>query len=142
MASDIAKLYGFGCLGLIVVGIAGAVFMSKNASRCPPMVDSRVPAPDATRDAVVFHFECGFGLKGTTNVSISPTGAEPSSPANLFVAIDSIGVAFLLGKAKPPAVEVMWEGPDAVLVRFAASAQLIRSNETAMGVRARYEARE
>ncbi len=142
LAKDVAKLYGFGCLGLIVVGIGGAVLMSKNYSRCPPEVDTRVLAPDSTREAVVFHFECGFGRKGTTNVSITPAGQEPAYPANLFVAMDSSGVNFLLGKAKRPAVEVTWEGPGAVLVRYAAGARLISSNEAALGVRARYEARE
>lgn len=116
--------------------------MSKNYSRCPPEVDTRVLAPDSTREAVVFHFECGFGLKGTVNVSIVPAGQEPVRPANLFVAMDSSGVNFLLGKAKRPAVEVTWEGPGAVLVRYAAGAQLINSNEAALGVLARYEMRE
>ncbi len=125
-----------------MVGIGAAVLMSKNYSRCPPEVDTRVLAPDSTRDAVVFYFECGFGRKGTTNVSITPAGQEPVYPANLFVAMDSSGMNFLLGKAKRPAVEVMWEGPGAVLVRYAAGAQLISSNEAALGVTARYQARE
>lgn len=142
MAKDVAKLYGLGCLGLIIAGIAGAVLLNRSYSRCAPEVDSRVLGPDSTREAVVFHFECGFGRKGTTNVSIMPAGQEPVYPANLFVAMDSIGVDFLLGKAKRPDVEVTWEGPGAVLVRFKAGAQLISSNEAAMGVRARYEARE
>lgn len=139
---DVAKLYGFGCFGLLVVGIGGAVLMSKNYSRCPAEVDTRVLAPDSTREAVVFHFECGFGRKGTTNVSIAPAGAEPANPANLFVAMDSSGMNFLLGKSRRPAVEVMWEGPGAVLVRYMAGARLISSNETALGVTARYEVRE
>ncbi len=116
--------------------------MNKSLSRCPPEVDARVVAPDSTREAVVFYFECGFGRKGTTNVSITPAGQEPAYPANLFVAMDSSGIHFLLGKSSRPAVEVMWEGPSAVLVRYAAGAQLISSNEAALGVTARYEARE
>lgn len=118
------------------------MLISKSYSRCPPEVDIRVLAPDSTREAVVFHFECGFGRKGTTNVSITPAGQEPAYPANLFVAMDSSGVNFLLGKGRRPAVEVMWEGPGAVLVRYTAGARLISSNEAALGVRARYEARE
>jgi len=125
-----------------VVGIGGAVLMSKTYSRCAPEVDMRVLAPDSTREAVVFHFECGFGLKGTTNVSIAPRGQEPVYPANLFVAVDSRGMDFLLGRAERPAVEVTWEGPGSVLVRYAAGAQLISSNDAALGVAARYETRE
>ena len=136
------KLYGIGCLGLIVMGIVGAVWLGKNATRCPPEVDTRIVAPDSAWEATVFHYECGFGLKGTTNVSIGPAGAELVTPANLFVAIDSIGVDFLLGKAKRPALEVTWEGSDAVLVRYPASAQVITSHDAVHGIRARYEIRE
>jgi hypothetical protein len=118
------------------------MLMGRNYSRCSPEVDLRVLAPDSTREAVVFHFECGFGLKGTTNVSIAPRGEEPPTPANLFAAMDSSGVNLLLGKSMPPEVDVSWEGPGTVLVRFAAGARLIRSNAEALGVRAKYEARE
>jgi hypothetical protein len=126
----------------VLVGIVGAVLMSRNYSRCPPVLDTRVLSPDSTREAVVFHFECGFGLKGTTNVSIATPGQAPVYPANLFVVMDSSGVNFLLGRAKRPNVEVTWEGPESVLVRYAAGAQQVSANESALGVRARYEARE
>lgn len=125
-----------------MVGIVGAWWMARSYSRCFPQVDRRVIAPDSTREAVIFHFECGFGLKGTTNVSIAPRGEEPPTPANLFVAMDSSGVNLLLGKGLRPEVEVSWEGPGAVLVRFAAGARLISSNAEALGVRAKYEQRE
>ena len=125
-----------------MVGIGGAWWMARSYSRCSPQVDRRVVAPDSTREAVIFHFECGFGLKGTTNVSIAPRGEEPPTPANLFAAMDSSGVNLLLGKSMPPEVDVSWEGPGTVLVRFAAGARLIRSNAEALGVRAKYEARE
>jgi hypothetical protein len=125
-----------------VVGIVGAWWMARSYSRCSPQVDRRVIAPDSTREAVIFHFECGFGLKGTINVSIAPRGEEPSTPANLFAAMDSSGVNLLLGKSRRPEVDVNWEGPDAVLVRFTAGARLISSNAEALGVRAKYEQRE
>ena len=124
------------------MGIVGAVLIGKNYSRCPPEVDMRVLAPDRTREAVVFHFECGFGLKGTTNISIGPAGQEPAYPANLFAAMDANAVSFLLGKSKHPAVEVMWEGSGSVLVRYPAGVQVISANDAAQGVRARYEVRE
>ena len=125
-----------------MVGIVGAVWVSKNYSRCPPVVDTRVLAPDSTHEAVIFHFDCGLGLKGTTNVSIALPGEGPTYPANLFVAMDSSGVNFLLGKSKRPEVEVAWEGPAAVLVRYAAGAQLLSSNESAFGVTARYQEKD
>jgi hypothetical protein len=118
------------------------MLMGRNYSRCSPEVDLRVLAPDSTREAVVFHFECGFGLKGTTNISIGPVGQEPAYPANLFAAMDANAVSFLLGKSKRPAVDVIWEGSGSVLVRYPAGSQLISSNDAVQGVRARYEPRE
>jgi hypothetical protein len=142
MARDVAKLYGFGCLGLIGVLVAGGVMMNRSFARCPPAVETRVFAPDSTREAVVFHFECGFGRKGTINVSIVPAGEDPVYPANLFVAMDSSGVNFLLGRATRPVVDVGWEGPSAVLIRYQAGARVVSRNSSARGVAARYEARE
>lgn len=124
------------------MGIAGAVWLGRNSTRCPPEIDARVVAPDSAWEAAVFHYECGFGLKGTTNISIGPAGAELATPANLFVAMDSLGMDFLLGKAKRPAVEVTWEGSDAVLVRYPTSAQVITSQDAVHGIRVRYEIRE
>jgi hypothetical protein len=122
--------------------IVAGVTMNRSFSKCPPAVETRVVAPDSSHEAVIFHFECGFGRKGTTNLSIVPAGGEAVYPANLFSAMDSSGVNLLLGREIRPAVDVSWEGPGAVLVRYQAGARVVMRNPAARGVTARYEERE
>jgi hypothetical protein len=122
--------------------IGAGVMMNRSFARCPPEVETRVVAPDSSHDAVVFHFECGFGRKGTTNLSIVPAGGTVVYPANLFSVMDSSGVNLLLGREVRPTVEVAWEGPGGVLVRYQAGARVVMRNEAARGVKARYEERE
>jgi len=122
--------------------IAAGVLMNRSFAKCPPAVDTRLVAPDSSHDAVIFHFECGFGRKGTTNLSIVPAGGEVVYPANLFSVLDSSGVNLLLGRGVRPVVEVTWEGPGAVLVRYQAGARVVMRNGEARGVTARYEERE
>ena len=125
----------------MVVIVAG-VLMNRSFAKCPPAIDARVVAPDGSREAVIFHFECGFGRKGTSNLSIVPAGGEVVYPANLFAVMDSSGVNLLLGREVRPAVDATWEGPEAVLVRYQAGARVVMRNEAARGVTARYEERE
>jgi hypothetical protein len=127
---------------MLVVLIVLAVMIGRSSSRCPPVLDTRVVSPDSAYDAVAFHFECGFGRKGTASVSIVPSGEPPAYPGNLLTVMDSSAVDFLLGRAKAPALEMIWEGPDAVLIRYPAGAQVISRLESALGIQARYEARE
>lgn len=122
--------------------IAAGVMMNRSLARCPPAVETRIVAPDSSLEAVTFHFECGFGRKGTTNLSIVPPGGEVVYPPNLFSAMDSSGVNLLLGREDRPGVEVAWEGPAAVLVRYQAGARVMMRNGEARGVKARYEERE
>jgi hypothetical protein len=122
--------------------IVAGVMMNRSFARCPPAVETRVVAPDSSHDAVIFHFECGFGRKGTTNLSIVPAGGAVVYPANLFAVMDSSGVNLLLGREVRPVVEVAWEGPGAVLVRYQAGARVMMRNPAARGVTARYEERE
>jgi hypothetical protein len=142
MARDIGKVLGFGCLGMLVVLIVVAVMIGRSSSRCPPVLDTRAVSPDSAWDAAAFHFECGFGRKGTASVSIVPVGELPTYPANLLTVMDSSAVDFLLGRAKPPALEMIWEGPDSLLIRYPAGVQVISRLGSALGIQARYEARE
>lgn len=118
------------------------VLMNRSFAKCPPAIDARVVAPDGSREAVIFHFECGFGRKGTSNLSIVPAGGEVVYPANLFAVMDSSGVNLLLGREVRPAMDVVWEGPVGVLVRYQAGARVVMRNGEARGVKARYEERE
>ena len=122
--------------------IVAGVMMNRSMAKCPPAVEARIGAPDKSHEAVIFHFECGFGRKGTTNISIVPAGGEVVYPPNLFSAMDSSGVNLLLGREARPKVEVAWEGPGAVLVRYQAGARVVMRNGAARGVTARYEERE
>jgi len=122
--------------------IVAGVMMNRSFARCPPAVETRVVAPDSSHDAVIFHFECGFGRKGATNLSIVPAGGAVEYPANLFSAMDSSGVNLLLGREVRPAVDVAWEGSGGVLVRYQAGARVMMRNPAARGVTARYEERE
>jgi hypothetical protein len=139
MARDFAKLYGFGCLGLIVVLFAAGVMMNRSWSRCPPVLDQRLPAPGAELEAVAFHYECGFGRKGTINISIVLPGQAPMFPGNLFAAMDSSGVNLALGRSQPPRVEIAWQSATEITVRYEAGARVMGRNEAARGVSARYE---
>ena len=114
----------------------------RSLGKCPPAVESRMVAPDSSHEAVVFHFECGFGRKGTSNLSIVPAGGAVVYPPNLFSAMDSSGVNLLLGREVRPVIDVAWEGPGAVLVRYQAGARVVMRNAAARGVSARYEERE
>ena len=125
-----------------MVLIVAGVLMNRSLAKCPPAVETRTAAPDSSYEAVTFHFECGFGRKGTTNVSIVPAGGAVVYPPNLFSAMDSSGVNLLLGREVRPAVDVAWEGPQAVLVRYQAGARVVMRNVEARGVKARYEERE
>ena len=116
--------------------------MNRSLARCPPATETRIVAPDSSHEAVIFHFECGFGRKGTTNLSIVPAGGAVVYPPNLFSAIDSSGVNLLLGREVRPSVDVAWEGPGAVLVRYQEGARVVMRNGEARGVTARYEERE
>ena len=122
--------------------IVAGVMMNRSFAKCQPAVETRTVAPDSSHEAVVFHFECGFGRKGTTNLSIVPAGGTVVYPANLFAVMDSSGVNLLLGREVRPVVEVAWEGPGAVLVRYQAGARVVMRNPAARGVSARYEERE
>ena len=122
--------------------IVAGVMMNRSLARCPPAVETRLVAPDSSHEAVIFHFECGFGRKGTTNLSIVPPAGEVVYPPNLFSAMDSSGVNLLLGREVRPKVDVAWEGPGAVLVRYPAGARVVMRNGEARGVSARYEERE
>jgi hypothetical protein len=125
-----------------VVLIVAGVLMNRSLAKCPPAVETRTAAPDSSHEAVTFHFECGFGRKGTTNVSIVPAGGAVVYPPNLFSAMDSSGVNLLLGREVRPAVDVAWEGPGTVLIRYQAGARVVMRNVEARGVKARYEERE
>ena len=142
MARDFAKLYGFGCLGLIVVLVAAGVMMQRSWARCPPVLDTRLPAPGAELEAVVFHFECGFGRTGTANVSIVRPGQAPAYPGNLFVAMDSSAVNLVLGQSAPPSVDLVWGSPSEITVRYQAGAKVMMQNVAARGVRAEYVERK
>jgi hypothetical protein len=122
--------------------ILAGVLMNRSFAKCPPAVETRIVAPDSSHDAVIFHYECGFGRKGATNLSIVPAGGDVVYPANLFSALDSSGVNLLLGREVRPAVDVVWEGPGGVLVRYQAGARVMMRNDEARGVKARYEERE
>ena len=138
MARDFAKLYGFGCLGLIVVLFGAGVLMQRSWSRCPAVLDARLPAPgDAGLEALLFHYECGFGRQGTANVSIVLPGHPPIYPGNLLVLTDSSGTGPILG-SKAPSVELIWETPTDIRVEFQAGAQVMAQSPAARGVRATY----
>ena len=122
--------------------IVAGVMMNRSLAKCPPAVETRIAAPDSSHEAVTFHFECGFGRTGTTNLSIVPAGAAVVYPPNLFSAMDSSGVNLLLGREVRPVIDVAWEGPGAVLVRYQAGARVVMRNAAARGVSARYEERE
>lgn len=122
--------------------IVAGVLMNRSLAKCPPAAEARIVAPDSSHEAVVFHFECGFGRKGTTNLSIVPLGGAVVYPPNLFSAMDSSGVNLLLGREVRPVVDVAWESPGTVLVRYQAGARVVMRNEAARGVTARYEERE
>jgi hypothetical protein len=142
LARDLAKVYGFGCLAFVVVVIVVGALMTRAATRCPPEVDARIASPDGVHEAVVFHFECGFGRTGTVNISVQRPGPKLSDPANLFVAMDSSGVDYLLGRGKPPAVEVSWEDATSLVVEYGGGVRVIARHALVDGVRVAYRVRE
>ena len=139
MARDFAKVYGFGCLGLVVVLVVAALLMQRSWAGCPPVVDTRLPGPGGELEAVTFHFECGFGRKGTANLSIMLPGQDPTDAGNLFVVMDSSGADLVLGKGTPPRLEVAWQSATEISVRYPAGARVVVRNASARGVRGRYE---
>lgn len=132
------KIFGFGCLGFLVVMIVAAVMVNRSYRRCAAQVDARVAAPDSSHEAIVYHYECGFGRKGLTNLSIEEPGGDPRYPANLFAAMDSSGMNLVLGTSRRPAVEAVWDSPAELTVRYQAGARVMLQMPASRGVRARY----
>ena len=139
MARDFAKVYGFGCLGLVGVLVVAALLMQRSWAKCPPVLDTRLPGPGGELEAVTFHFECGFGRKGTANLSIMLPGQDPTDAGNLFVVMDSSAVDLVLGKGTPPRLEVAWQSATDISVRYPAGAKVVVRNASARGVRGHYE---
>ena len=139
MARDFARVYGFGCLGFVVVLVVAALLMQRSWARCPPVLDARLPGPGGELEAVTFHFECGFGRKGTANLSIMLPGQDPADAGNLFVVMDSSGVDLVLGKGTPPRLEIEWRSATEISVRYPAGAHVLVRNGSARGVRGIYE---
>jgi hypothetical protein len=119
---------------MVVMGVV----LARSGGNCLPEVDQRAAAPGGAQDALVFHFSCGLGRKGTSNVSVVPRGGAAGYPANLFSATDSTGMALFVSRADRPRVEVQWESDSVLTVRYAANARALLRMPAAFGVRAAY----
>ena len=119
---------------MIVLGVV----LARSGRGCLPEVDQRATAPGGAQQAVVFHFSCGIGRKGTSNVSVLPPNGAASYPANLFSATDSTGMALFVARADRPLVEVQWESDSVLTVRYTAGARPLLKMPAAFGVRAAY----
>lgn len=112
--------------------------MMRSGSRCPALVDQRTASPNGSWDAVVFHFSCGIGRRGTRNVSVLLAGDSAYYPANLFSVTDSTGMALLGSNTEAPKIEVHWESDSVLTVRYPAGARPLLRMAAANGVRAAF----
>ncbi len=84
------------------------------APRCRNEVVRRVPAPDGSQDAVVYHRDCGDGQGASTEVALIPHDADlPDLPTNVLTLADSVPV------------EAAWSGADSVLLTYPAPAKVV-----------------
>ena len=96
---------------------------------CSNEVVARVPAPDRSRDAVVFDRACGATTGYSRQVSIVDSGAAPRGRGNVFIARFQVPVT------------ATWTGPRALEVRYRADAQPLHRSD-AWGVRVQFRAQE
>ncbi len=84
------------------------------APRCRNQVAGRVPAPDGSQDAVIYHRDCGAGAGASTEVGLIPHGADlPDVPTNVLTLADSV------------AVQATWSGAGSLVLTYPAAARVV-----------------
>jgi hypothetical protein len=88
------------------------------APRCRNQIARRVPAPDGSQDAVVYHRDCGAGEGASTEVALLPhDGDLPDLPTNVLTLGDSVDVG------------ARWAGADSVVLTYPAPAKVVGRSE-------------
>ena len=136
---DLARVYAAGAIGLVCVAVAITALVSRSTRDCPHVVQERIVAPDSAYEAIVWGYGCGWATKGSTMVGIGDPGGAPTSAAHAVGLMDADGAHLLLDRAQRPQVDVRWEGPDTVVIRYSRSAKMLGRNAEAYGIYLRYE---
>lgn len=131
---DLSKIYGFGCLALVVVGGIGAYFAGRAMRGCDPVVRSRLVAPDSTNEAIVWGYECGWMLKGMTSVTLANPGDSLQTNRPAFVLMDTVATRLVTNRQQPPAVDLTWQSADTLLIRYDALGSEMTRQDLVRGV--------
>ncbi len=113
------------------LALVAALALGACAPRCRNEVVRRVPAPDGTRDAVLYHRSCGAADDTSSAVAVIPHDADlPDLPTNV------------LGLSRRVDVTPSWTAPAELRLVYPQAAGVIgRIDRTAEGVTVRFDPR-
>ena len=123
----------------VVATIAVAASVSGCSDTCRNTVVSTAVAPGGAQQALLFQRDCGATTGFSSQVSLTTSSASSSGSGNAFVADTGHGSA----KASAwggPWVQLHWQTPQRLLIRYDREARVFTKNRSAAGVSITYEA--
>ncbi|WP_077145017.1 hypothetical protein [Sphingopyxis sp. KK2] len=105
---------------------------------CGNEIITRSDATGGAHSAVMFNRNCGATTGFTTQISIVPSGEQPSGAGNAFVADDDHGAA-TTGDWGGPWAEMTWLAPDHLRIRYVPKSRLFKQEENVSDVKISYE---
>lgn len=118
--------------------LAAIALLGGCADVCQNTAISSSASPDGHRQAVVFLRDCGATTDFSTQVSILRDSGSTTGGGNLFVADGGSASAEPTAHGGPW-VEVIWQGPRHLLVRYDSLAEVYKQRDQVAGVEVTYE---
>jgi hypothetical protein len=104
---------------------------------CANSIVRQYPSPSGDFEATLFQHDCGATTAFASHVSIIPSGGAASGSGNAFVADTDHGAA-TAGPWGGPDIEVEWQGPDRIVIRYAENARIFKREAEVLGVSIAY----
>ena len=124
---------------ILVLAVAGSLTLMgcDEVAGCANMVVREVLSPDGAFKATLFQRDCGSTTAFTSQVSITPGDGAVSYSGNTFIADTDHGAA-RAGVWGGPEIEIAWQGPNQLVISYAANARIFRREAKVLDVSVHY----
>ena len=127
-----------GALTVVGVVACSALLYYGAKGLCGNSEVARYGSPDGRSTVIVFQRDCGATTGFSTQASLVDAGDPlPESSGDLFIADTDHGAAPAAGWGGPE-LEVVWQGPRELLLRYDSRARVFRTESRVKGVDVRY----